>query len=257
MNDTHRTAEKRVISWFSCGDASAVATKLALKDHRNVVVARILIPDEVGPNGEDDWERFTIDCERWLGCDILRLQDPEKRSTDDVFRERRYMQGIAGAPCTGELKKAVRYGFQRSDDVHVLGFTADEQERADEFRKNNFELACDFPLIRYGLTKSDCHGIVRAEGIQQHLMYRLGFPNANCPGCVKGGMGYWNRVRVYFPAVFAARAARGKELGWRPFKYRGKRIGLHELPLAAGRRHKDPSFECSAFCQPALEKIRA
>lgn len=241
----------RVIGWFSAGDASAVACALVLKEHPDAIIARIIIPDEL-----EDADRFTVDCERWYGRSIVRLQDPEKRSTEDVFRERRYIQGIHGAPCTGELKKEVRYAFQQPDDVHVMGFTSDETHRADDFRANNFELATDFPLIRAGLTKDDCHGIVRAEGILQNLMYRLGFPNGNCPGCVKGGMGYWNRVRIHFPAVFAARAALGKELNWRPFVYRKKRIRLDELPLTAGR-HKEPGFDCSAFCQPALEKIRA
>ncbi len=241
----------RIVCWFSCGAASAVATALTIREHPNAIIARIIIPDEV-----EDADRFTADCERWYGREILRLQDPEKRSTEDVFRKRRYIQGVKGAPCTGELKKAVRFAFQKPDDIHVLGFTADEQHRADDFKHNNFELTTDFPLIRNGLTKNDCHGIIRAEGIEQLILYRQGFANGNCPGCVKGGMGYWNRIRAYYPEVFAARAALGKELNWRPFKYRGKRIRLDELPVTAGR-HKEPSAECSSFCQPALTKIRS
>ena len=34
------------------------------------------------------------------------------------------------------------------------------------------------------------------------LMYDLGYPNNNCIGCVKGGMGYWNHIRKDFPEVF-------------------------------------------------------
>lgn len=241
----------RTVAWFSCGDASAVATALTLKEKPEAIIARIIIPDEGA-----DWDRFTADCERWYGRSILRLQDPQKRSTLDVFRERRYIQGIHGAPCTGELKKAVRFAFQQPDDIHVMGFTADEQERADEFRKNNFELETDFPLIRHGLTKDDCHAIVREQGIVQLIMYRQGFANGNCPGCVKGGMGYFNRIREHYPERFNALAELGKELNWRPFKYRGKRIRLDELPPNAGR-HKEPGMECSSFCQPAIEKLRS
>jgi hypothetical protein len=240
----------RVVGWFSCGDASAVACMLMLKEHSEAIIARIIIPDEV-----EDSDRFVADCERWYGRDILRLQDPECRSTEDVFEERRFISGIHGAPCTGELKKAVRFAFQRPDDVHILGYTVDEQDRADDFNRNNFELTCDYPLIRWGLTKNDCHAIVREEGILQHIMYRQGFENANCPGCVKGGMGYWNRVRIYYPDRFRRMCALGRKYGWRPFRYRGSRIYLDELPLDAGRR-KEPGFDCSAFCQPALAKIR-
>lgn len=240
----------RVIAWFSCGDCSAVATALTLKENPTAIVARIIIPDEIS-----DSDRYTADCERWLSIEILRLQDPQKRSTMDVFRKERYIQGILGAPCTGELKKAVRYAFQQPDDIHVMGYAAGEETRAIDFKRENFELKTDFPLIRHGLTKDDCHAIIRAEGIEQHLMYRQGFANANCPCCVKGGMGYFNRMRIFYPEKFAALAALGKELNWRPFRYQGKRIRLDELPPGAGR-HKEPGFDCSAFCVPALGRIR-
>ena len=33
-------------------------------------------------------------------------------------------------------------------------------------------------------------------------MYRLGYQNNNCIGCVKGGKGYWNKIREDFPETF-------------------------------------------------------
>lgn len=30
-------------------------------------------------------------------------------------------------------------------------------------------------------------------------MYDLGYANNNCIGCVKGGIGYWNKIRIDFP----------------------------------------------------------
>jgi hypothetical protein len=240
----------RVVGWFSCGDASAVACALTLKEYPDAVIARIVIPDE-----HEDAERFHVDCERWYGKPILRLQDPEKRSIYDVFEKRRYIAGIAGAPCTGELKKAVRFAFQQPDDVHVMGYTIDEQHRADNFRKNNFELGCAFPLIEQKLTKGDCHAIVREAGIEQHAMYRLGFENANCIGCVKGGAGYWNRIKVIFPERFWRMAELSRRLGVRLVRQDGKRIFLDELRPETGR-HKEPTFDCSAFCQPAMKRLR-
>lgn len=44
-------------------------------------------------------------------------------------------------------------------------------------------------------------------------MYDLGYPNNNCVGCVKGGMGYWNKIRVDFPEVFERRARQEREIG--------------------------------------------
>ena len=33
----------------------------------------------------------------------------------------------------------------------------------------------------------------------------MGYNNNNCIGCIKGGMGYWNKIRVDFPEVFEKR----------------------------------------------------
>jgi len=44
-------------------------------------------------------------------------------------------------------------------------------------------------------------------------MYDLGYPNNNCIGCVKGGMGYWNKIRIDFPDVFEQRAKEERLIG--------------------------------------------
>jgi len=43
--------------------------------------------------------------------------------------------------------------------------------------------------------------VERAE-IELPEMYKLGYEHNNCVGCVKGGMGYWNKIRVDFPLRF-------------------------------------------------------
>lgn len=143
----------RVVCWFSCGDASAVATVLALRKYgqtHETVVARIVIPSEHMDN-----ERFSEDCQEWFGQPIIHLRSDMYADTWDVWESRKYIAGIAGAPCTAELKKAVRFKFQRPDDIHVFGYTAEESKRADTFKRNNFDLAVDFPCIEAGLHKPD------------------------------------------------------------------------------------------------------
>ncbi len=241
----------RVIAWFSCGDASAVACWLTLKSHPEAIVVRIHIPDE-----HPDNERFAADCARWYGKPITVIQDAEKRSTFDVWEKRRYIAGIAGAPCTGELKKAVRYEFQRPEDVHVFGFTIEERKRAETFRQNNFELALQFPLIDAGLSKPDCHAIVQAQGIQLPAMYRLGFNN-NCIGCPKGGAGYWNMIRRHFPERFARMAELSRRLGARLIKQDGVRVFLDELRTDTGRQKDEVTIECSPLCEPFIPPLPA
>jgi hypothetical protein len=54
-------------------------------------------------------------------------------------------------------------------------------------------------LIENKLSKNECAGILAGAGIEIPMMYKLGYNNNNCIGCVKGGAGYWNKIRVDFP----------------------------------------------------------
>ena len=111
----------RVICWFSCGAASAVATKLAIAKHgsENLVVAYTHVLEE----HPDNW-RFLRDCKNWFGCDIEILgNDKYNRSIYEVFMRTRYLKGTKGTACTRLLKKEVRKKFQNIDDVHVFGYT--------------------------------------------------------------------------------------------------------------------------------------
>lgn len=240
----------RTLAWFSCGDASAVACALTLKDKPDALVVRIHIPAE-----HPDNDRFAADCEAWYGKKIIVLQDKQKRDTWDVWEERRYIAGIAGAPCTGQLKKAVRFAFQEPDDLHVFGFTAEEKRRADTFRNNNHELALSFPLIDAGLTKADCHALVQAQGIVLPAMYLLGFDNNNCIGCPKGGAGYWNMIRKHFPDNFDRMCKLSRRLGARLVKQDGERIFLDELRPDTGRQKDEVAIDCSPFCETTITQL--
>ena len=96
------------------------------------------------------------------------------------------MSGVAGAPCTLELKKVARQQWEQehNPDYHVLGFTLDEKKRHDRFvlteRSNVIPI-----LIDNKITKDDCYAILQSEGIDLPNIYKRGYPNANCIGCVK------------------------------------------------------------------------
>lgn len=259
--DNHHLREKtvntnRVLAWFSCGDASAVACALAQKIYRSApvefVVARIVIPSEHSDN-----DRFAADCSRWYSLPITELRSEKYADTWEVWEDRKYIAGIAGAPCTTELKKAVRFKYQRVDDVHIFGYTAEETSRAAQFKRSNPELSVRFPLIERGLTKSDCHAIVRDRGIELPAMYRLGFDNNNCIGCPKGGAGYWNKIRKHFPDQFARMAELSRRLGARIVKQKGVRIFLDELHPDTGRQKDEVDMDCSPMCTSAIVSLEA
>lgn len=253
-----REMTTRVLAWFSCGDASAVAAKLACDAYGDAV--EVCYCDTFAYEHPDN-VRFFGDVERWLGRPITILKSPDYTDIFDVFRKTRWLIGVAGARCTTELKKNVRTAYQRPDDTHVFGFTADEHARADSFRRNNHDLRVSFPLIEQGLTKADCHRLVRDAGIAEPEMYRLGYRNNNCIGCVKGGSGYWNKIRRDFPEAFDRMANLERELDAAICKREGvtdgkrwrERVFLDELPASAGAYQSEPDIECGVLCLPGVD----
>ncbi len=95
----------RVVAQFSCGAASAVATKMALSQHKGseVVIVNAFLKEE-----DDDNRRFLADCEDWFAQKAVQLRDEKYgASADEVWRRKNYMKGPHGAPCSGELKRKV------------------------------------------------------------------------------------------------------------------------------------------------------
>ncbi len=239
----------RRVVWFSCGAASAVAAKLAVDTYGPG--CDVVYCDTMSTEHPDN-ARFFDDVVRWIGRPILRLRSDRFTDIDDVFERRRYMSGPSGAICTTELKKMVREKWQRIDDIHVFGYTADEQKRADNFEERNPALAVEWLLIDRGVTKDACLSILRDAGIELPAMYALGFDHNNCIGCVKAtSPGYWNRTRRLFPEVFERRAAQSRAIGSRLVRIKDVRHFLDELPADADA--PDGDIDCGPMCQMPLD----
>jgi len=217
------TEERRVIGWFSCGAASAVACKLENADP---------VYCETGSEHEDN-ERFLSDCEVWLKKNVTRIKSDIYTDTWHVWEKRRYLAGIDGAPCTVELKVSPRLSFQRPTDIHVFGYTADGPDvaRSNRLRANYPELEIRTPLIERGITKSACLDIIRRAGIGLPPLYALGFQNNNCVPCVKAtSPDYWALIRKHFPEKFKRMAELSRELDVRLCRINGERAFIDEIP---------------------------
>lgn len=241
---------KKVIAvWFSCGAASAVALKKTVEIYGETHTV-IAVNNPVDEEDEDN-RRFLNDVGKWVGVEILTAVNEDLGHTSAVklWDKFKFMAGIRKFVCTPLLKKEARYQFEKKNtiDFHVLGFTFEEKGRHERFVK--FERENVLPvLIDLEITKGDCFREIEAAGIELPRMYKLGYPNANCIGCVKASSPtYWNHVRRVHPEVFAARSEQSRRVGARLVRYKGKRIFLDELPAAAmGRKMK--SYECGIFC---------
>lgn len=216
----------RRVAWFSCGAASAVATKLSQPD--------VIAYCETGSEHPDN-KRFMEDCKPWLSnrLDITILQNPKYADTWAVWEKRRWLAGIKGASCTGELKVAPRLEFQRDDDIHIFGYTADRADvaRAEGMAEYWPDLKTEFPLIERGLTKAACLAMIERAGIKPPLTYAQGFPNANCLPCVKAtSPSYWSLVRHHYPEQFDRMVKLSRDLNVRLARVDGERVFIDEIP---------------------------
>ena len=150
-----------------------------------------------------DNKRFLKECEKWFGQEIQILRNEKyEGSIFNVFMKQKYIVGIAGAPCTKFLKKEVRQKFEQLTDRQVFGYTAEEQHRLDRFIDANNDVNIWTPLIDKGLSKEDCLAMLKNANIELPEMYKLGYHNNNCIGCVKGGGGVLEQNQSRFPRTF-------------------------------------------------------
>lgn len=248
--------ETRYVCQFSCGAASAVATKLTLAEFG---AERVLIVNAFVVEEEADNRRFLADCEKWFGHPVSVLRDRKYgASTKNVWMKRQFIKGQRGAPCSEALKRSVLESVQMPGDVVVLGYTSEEDGRFQDIQKNFPEKRFKAPLIERGLSKNDCLTMVLRAGIEIPRMYRLGFDNANCIGCPKGGQAYWQWIRHHFPAEFEEIAVIQESIGpgayflrFRSGPRKEERMSLRELPEGLGDMGAEPGFSCSFFCAAA------
>lgn len=239
----------RKLSWFSCGAASAYAAKLAIDKYGDD--CEVLYCDTLKYEHPDNL-RFLRDCERWFGRKIKILKSNRYEDIYDVFEKTGRLVGPGGARCTTELKKNVRRRYEVPEDRHIFGFTVEEKERINRFHRENPELDAEFILFDNGITKRDCLLALKNAHIEIPMMYKLGYKNNNCIGCVKGSAGYWNKIRVDFPEMFDKMSKIERKLGVAINKkyVKGERIKvfLDELEPDAGRYAVEPDIECGVLC---------
>jgi hypothetical protein len=236
----------RIVSWFSCGAASAVATKKTIEKYG---IDKVIVASCVVANEHADNERFLIDCEKWFGVPVLRLKSDKYADCWEVWEKTKYLVGVRGARCTVEMKKMVRQKFQKLSDVQIFGFTSEEKHRADRFIIQNPEVNLEVPLIDLNITKNDCFKIIQSAEIELPITYRLGYKNANCLGCVKGGAKYWSAIRQDWPEVFDRMAKLERSLGRTILKLKGKRTYLDELPADYKASRSQLKMECGIWCK--------
>ena len=231
------------VAWFSGGVTSAVACKLALQKYNDVEIVFI----ETGSH-HPDLLRFKDDCERWFGKKIITLQSRYKNHFE-VFERTGVISMPSYTPCTTLLKVRPRQEFESKHPEithYIWGFEkgAKEENRAKKMVERYPDYEHIFPLIEANLNKESCLVLIEQAGIKTPEMYLKGYHNNNCIGCVRGGAGYWNKIRQDFPEHFKRMAEVERKIGHSVLK----NYYLDELPENVGRDEQEIMPMCSIFC---------
>lgn len=242
---------KKIIGWVSCGITSAVACKQAIMKYGKDRVELFYMHIE---SAHPDNHRFIDDLEKWYGLPIKHIRSDKYKDQFEVIEKTGYVNGAEGARCTLELKKKVRWEIEKLVDfsAQIFGyeFEADQVNRALRFNEQYPAARAIFPLIETYLNKNNCAEILRFTGIELPEMYKLGYPNNNCIGCVKGGMGYWNKIRVDFPDHFNKMAKAERKAGYSCIRTKKEgNIFLDELDPNRGNKMKIVTPDCGNYCE--------
>ena len=241
-----------IISWWSAGVTSAVATKLAIDKYGSDAVRPMYFQID---SAHPDNDRFKSQCEEWYGKKIEVHRSHKHNDQFEVIIKDKYVNGPGGARCTLVLKKRVRQRIEKEIDYsgQIFGFEYSKKEinRAIRFKEQYPDAKPLFPLIENKVNKKECLFYLEQQGIKRPTMYTLGYNNNNCIGCVKGGMGYWNKIRTDFPDHFEKMAQAERQVG--NSCIRG--IFLDELDPEAGRRQKIVTPDCGNFCDIEFTEI--
>lgn len=236
------------VCWISAGISSFMAGWLAGDVDKWIYID---IDDQ-----HEDSIRFIKDIENAIGKEVEILWSKQYRTVEECvlafggFRN----PYNSFAPCTNWLKKRVRKQWEEEHQdyelTYVWGFDFTEKNRAERTVEANPQQNHEFPLIEKNLSKEEVHGLFeRNFDFKRPLMYDLGYPNNNCIGCVKGGAGYWNRIRKDFPEVFESRSKLERKVGYSILK-----VGyLDELDPNKGNMNTEIFPECGIMCYLAQE----
>jgi 3'-phosphoadenosine 5'-phosphosulfate sulfotransferase (PAPS reductase)/FAD synthetase len=249
---------ERVVCSFSCGAASFVATKLALDQYQDADVEFHIVYADTGSEHPDNW-RFLRDAERFLDYPVTILRSKVYRNIWETFESEGFIkQQRYGAICTTELKRKPIMEFSKPGDAWVIGFSLEEQHRLTRMTKDSYgkgDTVFLAPLIDRGLSHSDVKAVVLGWGIELPELYKLGYRTNNCIGCVKGGIGYWNKIRDDFPEIFERMAKIERRINFTILKDRRNQksvpLFLDELEQGHGRMSVE-EISCSEICHEML-----
>ena len=102
--------------------------------------------------------------------------------------------------------------------------------------------------------------MIQHAGIELPEMYKLGYKNNNCMGCVKAqSPAYWKKIKIDFPVYFEKMLKQEKRLNVKICKTtidgESVRVQLDNLPKWINPIDDSPDIQCGIFCEMAEKTI--
>lgn len=200
----------RVIVAISGGKASAWCAGWALEkyDKNNVILYFNDVKWE-----DQDLYRFLEDLSKALNHPIT--EDSDGRSPEQLFYDQKCLANNRLPFCSRILKAERLHKFFQEGDTLVFGIGCDEIHRAQRLVHMYQKIAdkrginapkMEFPLIKNKVKKADIDAWLYNLGIEEPLLYKLGFEHNNCSGgCVRAGKWQWVQLYHIRPEVYAER----------------------------------------------------
>jgi len=206
----------RVVVTISGGKASAWCAKWALENYPREDV--ILYFNDTKWEHKDLY-RFLNELEEHFNHKIT--YDSDGRSPEELFYDNNALANNRMPFCSRVLKAERLQKFYKDGDILIFGIGADEAHRAKRLievysyiaEKKKKTPTLRFPLISEQVSKEDINNWLKEIGIEEPLLYRLGFLHNNCSGgCVRAGKGHWRLLYKKLPEVYLERERVEREM---------------------------------------------
>jgi 3'-phosphoadenosine 5'-phosphosulfate sulfotransferase (PAPS reductase)/FAD synthetase len=199
----------RVIVAFSGGKASAWCANWAFNNYQK---EKIILYFNDTKWEHPDLYRFLNDMQTYFNHRIFF--DSDGRSPEDLFYANNALANNRMPFCSRVLKAVRLQKFYNHGDTIIFGIGSDEPHRGRRIiavyndvakRKGKWPIL-RFPLIGEHVTNSQINEFIKSTGIEEPLLYKLGFSHNNCSGgCVRAGKKHWKLLYEKLPEVYADR----------------------------------------------------
>lgn len=199
----------RVIVAISGGKGPAWCADWAL---RNFDKERVILYFNDTKWEHPDLYRFLDDLSAHFARPILF--DSDGRDPEQLFYDKHALANDRMPFCSRVLKAERLQKFYKDGDTIIFGIGPDEAHRAvriAEVYRGKAEKSGKwpkllFPLISERVTRDQIDEFMVQAGIEQPLLYKLGFSHNNCSGgCVRAGKKQWMKLYQTLPEVYADR----------------------------------------------------